>query len=202
LGVLTDDPPGVLPAWADYDNDGFLDVVVPSGASDKPNDLYHNDGNGNHWMLVRPVGTRSNRSGIGAKVRAQATIWGQSVQQMQEISGTPFAGDPRAHFGLGDATKVATLRLEWPSGTVEEFTDVAANQILTIVEPSLRGAFGTDGLFHLTLTGNTNRTYQVDASGNLLNWTTLTNCAGPGPNATLDVCDPAAGQARRFYRLN
>ena len=84
---------------------------------------------------------------------------------------------------------------------MEEFTDVAANQILTIVEPSLRGAFGTDGLFHLKMTGNTNRTYQVDASGNLLNWTTLTNCAGPGPNATRDICDPAAGQAQRFYRL-
>jgi hypothetical protein len=112
LGVLTDDPPGVLPAWADYDNDGFLDVVVPSGASDKPNDLYHNDGNGNHWMLVKLVGTRSNRSAIGAKVRAQATIWGQGVQQMREISGTPYAGDSRAHFGLSDATKVTTLRIE------------------------------------------------------------------------------------------
>jgi hypothetical protein len=201
LGDLTDDPPGWNAVWADYDNDGFLDVVVPSFASDKPNDLYHNDGNGNHWLLVKPVGTRSNRSAIGAKVRAQVTIWGGSVQQMREISGTPYAGDPRAHFGLGDATNVTTLRIEWPSGTVEEFTDAAADRILTFVEPSLRGAFGTDGLFHLTMTGNTNRTYQVDASGNLLNWTTLTNCAGPGPNATLDVCDPTAGQAERFYRL-
>jgi hypothetical protein len=96
---------------------------------------------------------------------------------------------------------VDLVRIEWPSGTIEEFSNVTPRQTLTIVEPSLAGAFGTDGLFHITITGNTNQTYQLDASGDLLNWTALTNCAGPGPNATIEVCDPATGQAQRYYRL-
>jgi len=80
LGGLTDDAATWgMPAWADYDNDGFLDVVVCNRASNKPNDLYHNNGNANRWLLVKLVGTASNRSAIGAKVRTQATIWGESV---------------------------------------------------------------------------------------------------------------------------
>jgi hypothetical protein len=110
-----------------------------------PNDLYHNNGNGNHWLLAKLVGTASNRSAIGAKVRVQATIWGQSVRQMREVSGTPLAGDLRVHFGLGDATNVETIRVEWPSGQVTEMHNVAAGQILTITEPPGLGVVGKTG---------------------------------------------------------
>jgi len=119
--------------------DGFLDLfagVTHNGSNDA---LYHNEGNDNAWLHVRPVGTVSNRSAIGAKVRILATIWGAPVWQMREIAtGDGFTGqsDLRAHFGLGDATNVTTLRIEWPSGTVQEFQNVAVKQILTIAEPA------------------------------------------------------------------
>jgi len=197
------------PIWFDYDNDGFLDLLVPNGNDagtvNTANFLYHNNGNSNAWLKVRLIGTASNRDGIGAKVRALATYAGKSRWQRRDITGGDGVNGNQlyAHFGLGNATLVSTLKVEWPSGTVEQFTNVAPRQMLTIVEPSLRGAFGTDGLFHLTMTGNTNQTYELDASSDLLNWTTLTNWTGPGPNATVEFVDPAvpAANAQRLYRM-
>jgi hypothetical protein len=135
-GPLTRDPASSgASAWADYDNDGFLDVVLCSRARNVPNNLYHNNGNTNHWLLVKLVGTTSNRSAIGAKVRVYATIWGKPLQQMREISGTPIVDDLRAHFGLGDTTNADLVRIEWPSRQVTELRNVASKQILTITEP-------------------------------------------------------------------
>ena len=126
--------------WVDYDNDGFLDLFVSRNNFSLPsisNLLYHNNGNSNAWLKVNLVGTVSNRSAIGAKVRLRATIGGKTFWQMREITG----GGGRwqqpllAHFGLGDATNVDTLRIEWPSGTVQEFYNVAPRQHLTYTEP-------------------------------------------------------------------
>jgi hypothetical protein len=143
---ITTSPPNVAGhhqscAWADYDNDGFLDLFVANGnaGGNERDALYRNEGNGNAWLHVRLVGTASNRSAIGAKVRLRATIWGKTMWQMREIAtGDGFSGqnDLRAHFGLGDATNVTTLRIEWPSGIVQELSNVAANQILTLTEPA------------------------------------------------------------------
>lgn len=70
----------------------------------------------------------SNRSGIGAKVRVTTRIGGNSIRQLRRISGgARNQSGLLAHFGLGDATNVATVRIEWPSGTVQELHDVAAN---------------------------------------------------------------------------
>ena len=197
LGDLTDDPKGWVAGCADYDNDGFIDVMVPSGVSNTPNDLYHNDGNENHWVLVKLVGTLSNRSAIGAKVRAQATIWGQDVRQMREISGTPWTGDPRAHFGLGDATVVDTLRIEWPSGIVQELKDVAPNRILTVTEPARLIPQGA-GAFRIQ--SWINQAFDVEASTDLTGWSnvaTVTNLTG-----TLVFEDVEAGQHEsRYYRV-
>jgi hypothetical protein len=205
--MVGDSADSVACAWADYDNDGFLDLYVlnddANGTTVTASFLDHNNGNSNAWLTVKPIGTVSNRQGIGVKIRTLATYAGKPHWQRRDTTGGDVLNGNQlyAHFGLGDATNVTSLRIEWPSGTVEELTNVASRQILTIVEPSLGGAFGTDGLFHLTMTGNTNQTYQLSASSDLLNWTTLTNCAGPGPNTAIEVCDPAAGQAQRFYRL-
>jgi len=135
--------------WADYDNDGDLDVALADGQNllDKlvqlpaaPVALYRNDGgNENNWLLLTLVGTTSNRSAIGAKVFAHATIGGSPVQQMREVSGGQgrFSNsDIRVHFGLGDATVVDTLRIEWPSGSVQILSNLAANQRLTVSELS------------------------------------------------------------------
>jgi hypothetical protein len=201
LGSLTLDPmanAGI--AWADYDNNGFMDLVVASGTRNVANRLYRNQGNHHQWLHVKPVGTRSNRSGIGVRVYAEATIAGKSVRQMRELNGTPMDSTLRAHFGLGDATNVAVLRLEWPSGTVQEFRDVAARQMLTIVEPSLEGALGGDGRFHLSVRGDPEAMYEVQASEDLVNWTTVIYVVGPGVEGS-ELVEPGPAARQRFYRL-
>jgi len=192
-------------AWADYDNDGFLDLFVTTVANEK-NVLFHNNGNSNAWLIVRLIGTLSNRDAIGARVLARSTIRGHSTLLMRQIGGG-MLGDPRAHFGLGDATNVTTLRVEWPSGLIQEFTDVPAKQILTITEhqagvptpASLTASKTAGGPVQLTLTGQTNLLYAFEASTNLAQWTKIavrTNLTG-----TVDVTDYAAtNYSQRYYR--
>lgn len=128
-------------SWVDYDNDGFLDlflaVVGQFGNVLVTNLLYHNDGNANAWLNVKLVGTVSNRSAIGAKVRVHAFYRGESRWQLREISGGDSQNNQQslnAEFGLADATSIETVRVEWPSGIVEELHDVAPRQFLTITE--------------------------------------------------------------------
>ncbi len=125
-------------AWGDYDRDGDLDVYIAKpDPADYDNVLYRNDGNGNNWLNVTCIGTVSNASAIGAKVRVKATIFGEPVWQLREIS--PSAGycvqhAIGAHFGLGDASAADSIRVEWPSGKVQILTGVAANQFLDVEE--------------------------------------------------------------------
>jgi hypothetical protein len=138
--IVNDTANGVGCAWADFDNDGFLDLFVSNGPENpaspgEANFLYRNharnNGNTNAWLLVRLIGTASNRSAIGAKIRAKATLWGKEVWQLREISGGSAncsQSDLRAHFGLGDAAQADTLRIEWPSGTVQEYTTSRPNR--------------------------------------------------------------------------
>jgi hypothetical protein len=133
--------------WADYDNDGDLDVALVDGQNlgnqfqqlpAVPVALYRNDGgNQNNWLSLTLVGTVSNRSAIGAKVLAKATIRSSAMQQMREVSSAAGGwgqSDLRVHFGLGDATIVDELRIEWPSGGVQVLNNVEANQFMTIEE--------------------------------------------------------------------
>jgi len=132
--------------WVDYDNDGFLDLFVQQGAyvsrvptaSDaRTIALYHNDGNANAWLNVKLVGTVSNRSAIGATVRVHAFFRGQSHWQVRRISGGDRQSSQESlnvEFGLADASIVETLRIEWPSGIVQERHYVEPRQFLTITE--------------------------------------------------------------------
>jgi enediyne biosynthesis protein E4 len=168
-GPLTRDPASSgASAWADYDNDGFLDVVLCSRARNVPNNLYHNNGNANHWLLIKLVGSVSNRSAIGAKVRVHATIWRKPLQQMREISGTPIVDDLRAHFGLGDATNAELVRIEWPSGQVTELRNVASKQILTVTEPpGLRILGKTPDRVDLQVTAHAGMSWDIQACTHL-----------------------------------
>jgi hypothetical protein len=94
----------------------------------------------NNWFKFKLVGTVSNRGAIGAKVRVRATIGGKTFWQLQELSGGSgweAQNDVRPNFGLGDAKIIDTVRIEWPSGIVQELHNVAPKQFLTVTEPAL-----------------------------------------------------------------
>lgn len=123
-------------AAGDYDNDGDIDLMI-TGASGARG-LFRNDlSNGNSWVNIRLVGVMSNRSAIGAKVRARAIINGTSVWQVREVSSqNSFDGMNmlNVHFGFGNATVIDTLRIEWPRGLQQSFTNVAVNNFYTATE--------------------------------------------------------------------
>jgi hypothetical protein len=171
--------PGSSAAWADYDNDGFLDVCVTYGSlfGAQRNALFRNNTNSNNWIKVRCVGTDSNRSAVGTKVRVKARIGGVDRWQVREIGCNQdwlaFNGLDAA-IGLGDATLIDTLRIEWPSGRRQELHNLPVKQTLTLVERtdlslSVRGS----GECELTLYGPRQQHYRMESSTNLATWLPL-----------------------------
>jgi hypothetical protein len=119
-------------AVADIDNDGALDLLVTNNGGSA--ELLRNDGgSGNNAVLLKLVGTKSNRGAIGARVRLTAG----AVTQMREIkAGSSYLGesDLRVHFGIGRATDISRIEIRWPSGATELIQNTPANGILTISE--------------------------------------------------------------------
>ncbi len=119
-------------AFGDIDNDGDLDILINN--QDGPPTLLRNDGaNRNHWLLVRCLGGPSNRSAVGTRLILRAG----SLQCTREIkAGSSYASsnDLRVHFGLGSAARIDELEVRWPSGRIEKYRDLKANQILTVKE--------------------------------------------------------------------
>ncbi|HLJ50700.1 MAG TPA: CRTAC1 family protein [Bryobacteraceae bacterium] len=119
-------------AFADYDNDGRMDVfIVNLGA---PAYLLHNTSpNQNHWLEVKLVGHKSNRDGIGAQVEIVA---GTLREQRERVAGSGYLSqdDPRIHFGLGAAKSVDKLTVTWPSGTKQAVENVQVDRLVTIHE--------------------------------------------------------------------
>ena len=168
-------------AWGDYDNDGFIDLFVTN---------------------VGDPHQKNFLSAIGAKVRAKATIHGKTIWQLREINsgGGICQNSLDAHFGLGDAT-VETMRIEWPSGTVQEFHGVAVKQFLTITEPPRLQALGrlADGSFQLSLIGGLGFAYDLQRSTDLAQWTLWTTLTNTSRTMTItDGNEPNLSQ--RFYR--
>ena len=135
-GDLGDDNNHTGASAGDYDNDGDLDVYAHGTSLTQG--LYRNDlANGYGWLKLKLEGQLSNRAAIGAKVRAKATIFGQPVWQIREISAqNTFLGHNSliVHFGFGDATAVDSIQILWPSGEVQDTTGVPVNQLLQITE--------------------------------------------------------------------
>jgi len=125
-------------AFGDFDNDGDMDVVV-NPVNEKPQLLRCDLQTGNHWIKVRTIGTKSNRSGIGARIKCVTTVPGEPKphQQIDEVrSGGSYISqnDLRVHFGLGKVDKVDLLEIRWPSGQVDTLKDVNADQLVYVKE--------------------------------------------------------------------
>ncbi|MGA2131559.1 MAG: CRTAC1 family protein [Bryobacteraceae bacterium] len=119
-------------AYADYDHDGDLDIVVTT--NDGPAYLFRNEGgNRNNWLSIRLVGRKSNRDGIGAVVRVTSKS-GKQWNMVRSGSSYCSQSDLALTFGLGADAEVQAIEIEWPSGQKQKLAGAAANQFLTIDE--------------------------------------------------------------------
>ena len=122
-------------AVGDFENRGFLDVVVTEldGSPVLLRNRSAKPGSQTHWIAIKTVGTKSNRDGFGARIEVKAGGRTQ-VQEVRANSSFLSASDPRAHFGLGEATRVEEITIHWPSGRVDTVRNQAADQILVVKE--------------------------------------------------------------------
>ena len=119
-------------AFGDFDNDGDVDVIVNN--LDGPPTLLRNDGgNSRNGILIKCLGTRSNRSGIGTRVKVTNGAHSQ-IDEVRSGSSYYSQSDFRLHFGLGDATTADSVELSWPSGVKETFRDLPAGHLFVIQE--------------------------------------------------------------------
>jgi hypothetical protein len=121
-------------AIGDLWNDGQLSAVV-SNMSAQPSLLINQVRNSNHWIAIRTVGTKSNRDGIGARIRVKV---GNRILVDEVRSGSSYISnnDMRVHFGLGSVTKVDWVEIRWPSGLLERFDNARVDAIQTFTEGS------------------------------------------------------------------
>jgi len=126
-------------AIADLWNDGRISAVV-NNLSDLPMLLVNEGKNGNHWLGIRLVGTRSNASGIGARVtvhgagvagRGAGRTW---VDEVRSGSSYNSSSDLRLHFGLGREDKIGGVEVRWPNGETERFSVQGVDRMVTLVE--------------------------------------------------------------------
>lgn len=123
----------------DYNNDGFLDIYMPEYAHTTDGGrLYKNNGNENNWFAVELQGVRSNRDAIGARLQVDT----DNLHQLRQvIAGSGFGSQNTLiqHFGLGQDEIVRQLTITWPSGRIEVYEDLPANQQMHFVEGDIVG---------------------------------------------------------------
>jgi len=120
-------------AYADIDNDGFLDVLVTTNAG--PAFLFHNEGGSNHSLRLKLIGTKSNRDGIGAVVRVTSDN-NKDKQSKMLRSGSSYLSQSELvlTFGLGTQAKADSVEIQWPSGQLDKLSNVNAGQTITVQE--------------------------------------------------------------------
>ena len=117
-------------AFADFNGDGRIDAVVSSLG--EPAELWENvSPDAAHWIILRPHGTRSNRDGIGARIRI-----GNQYGEMTTTVGYASSADLGVHFGLGSVDVIPKIEIVWPSGRTQTLTNVKGDQVLEVTEPT------------------------------------------------------------------
>jgi enediyne biosynthesis protein E4 len=136
-GAIIEPTAGRGCAFGDYDNDGDIDVVI-NPVNEVPVLMRADNTTDNNWIAIRALGTKSNRSGIGARIKLEfATADKKTRTLVDEVrSGGSYysQNDLRVHFGLGKIAQVKTMEVKWPSGAVDTVKDVAINQIVYVKE--------------------------------------------------------------------
>ncbi len=115
----------------DYDRDGQLDILIRNFR--QPAQLLQNRGGTGHWLQFRLVGVRSNRDAVGARIRVRTAT---GLQSRAVTAGSAYLSGSSLvqHFGLGAATRVGTVEIDWPSGSHTQLHDLAADRRYTVVE--------------------------------------------------------------------
>ena len=120
-------------AFADFDNDGRLDIVTT--ALNEPAELWMNESaRDQHWLAIKLIGVKSNRDGIGAKLKLTDEAGKVQFNHVTTSVGYASASSGVVHFGLGKATKVKELEIRWPNGAVQRLKEVAIDRRLAITE--------------------------------------------------------------------
>ncbi|HXC72599.1 MAG TPA: CRTAC1 family protein, partial [Pyrinomonadaceae bacterium] len=119
-------------AFGDLDNDGDVDIVI-NNLDGAPQILRNDGGNTNNSVFIKLVGVKSNRDGIGARVKV---VSGELLQLDEVRSGDSYISqnDLRLHFGLENRTKINLIEIRWPSGVTDKVTNANVNKIVTIKE--------------------------------------------------------------------
>lgn len=124
-------------AFGDFDNDGKIDVVTTS--LNEPVELWRNESGGeNHWLKIRLIGSRSNRDGIGAKIKLFLQDGGTLYNHVTTSVGYASSSDVQMHFGLGKDTSIKQMEIRWPSGIVQKIESIRTDQVLTVKEDDRR----------------------------------------------------------------
>jgi hypothetical protein len=119
-------------AFGDFDNDGLTDIII-NPINDIPQLLHCSSSTGNNWTTLKLIGTKSNRTAIGARVRCVSAA-GVQIDEVRSGGSFYSQNDLRIHFGLAKANRVDQLEIRWPSGLTQRFADLPVNKFLKVVE--------------------------------------------------------------------
>ncbi len=134
-------------AFGDLDNDGHVDIVV-NVLNGKAKVFHNTTRNENHWLLLKLIGTKSNRMGLGARIRVTGDDGSVQYNHATTSTGYASSSDPRVHFGLGASRTAKEIQILWPSGAKQTLRDVAPDRIVEITEPGRESATSPVSVVH------------------------------------------------------
>jgi enediyne biosynthesis protein E4 len=120
-------------AFADFDNDGFVDVAL-TRIGERAALLRNTSPHGNHWLSIRLRGRKSNRDGLGAMIRVRGASGLEQWNRVTTAVGYGSGSDRTAHFGMGKDNRAQRLEIRWPGNRTQILTDIAVDRVLTVTE--------------------------------------------------------------------